>query len=107
MKTMRSLKNYKNNIKNRIFIQNLLIFICIAAIAALLFFQLRPKVVVVSNRDECGPIGNTISHTINSEDTCINSCRSACKSYKYEYFKSKFIYNKEMVCNNCTCYCTE
>ncbi len=98
-------KKYKRKVKNRILLQNLLIVICLVAIAVYLYIKLRPEHIVLQAVDECGPMsGNMISHTINDEGECANACRATCLSYEYDFRDSEFTM-KGLECNECTCTC--
>ncbi|MBD3203370.1 hypothetical protein GF327_03690 [Candidatus Woesearchaeota archaeon] len=97
--------SYKKKIKKKIYLQNILILICVVLLGYLVYAKFRPEIVKVPVKDDCGPIGNTISHLISDNEDCVNACSSACKSFGHVYYKSKFIYNNEVRCNNCTCQC--
>ncbi|MBN2422092.1 hypothetical protein JXB41_02605 [Candidatus Woesearchaeota archaeon] len=102
---MNRLTKYQKKIKNKLFIQTVLILICVLSLIYFIYQRFRPEITELQLNDECGPIGNTISHSIATEESCINACNSACKSFKIRYHDCEFIYNREITCNNCTCYC--
>ena len=104
---MKRLTKYQKRIKNKIFLQNILVVICILVLILLIYLKLKPEITGFAVKDECGPIGRTISHSIGDEEACKNVCNSACKSFEFKYHDSIFIYNNEIMCNNCTCLCKE
>ncbi len=74
-------------------------------LSVLVFMKLQPATEWITIEDSCGPVGNTISHTISSEDQCENSCVAACLSFGKEFVDRKFEYNQEVRCNSCECLC--
>ncbi len=98
-------KRYDKSINSRILLQNILIIICIAAHVFLVSRQFRREKVVIPLKDECGPIGQTISHSIDNDEACQNNCYAACTSMDHTYSGHEYIYNNEIACNNCTCVC--
>ncbi|MBN1503277.1 hypothetical protein JW930_07095 [Candidatus Woesearchaeota archaeon] len=97
---------YSKKVKQRILVQNVLIVVCLLSIAVFFYLKLRPSFVTYAVRDECGPLGGTISHSIGSEDECANACKAACQSYEQKYKNMEFS-SSPGTCNNCTCICKE
>jgi hypothetical protein len=97
--------NYKKKIKKKILLQNILILLCLLGLAYFLFTIFKPEITTYAVKDSCGPIGNTISHSIDDQESCQNACNSVCKSFGLNFHKSEFLYMKEVTCNNCTCLC--
>ena len=96
--------DYKKSVRRRQMVQLVLVIVCIAAISAYFLFVTRPVITGHAVRDECGPIGGTISHSINDKDECINVCRAYCLSLKDEYYDVNFELLNEK-CNSCECFC--
>ena len=86
-------------------LQIILAVVCVVAIGIYIYFITRPIITAYSIEDECGPIGGTVSHPIDDEDTCSNACNAYCLSLKKSYDHSSFAYNLEKGCNNCDCFC--
>jgi hypothetical protein len=97
-------KKYKNRIKLLQSLQILLFIICILAFIFYLYKITRPEITLYIIKDECGPIGGSISHSIGDEDTCYNRCNADCISLKKEISSSQIIL-KQTECNICNCYC--
>lgn len=95
---------YSKDIKKRILFQNIMIGVCLVAVFVFLYLRLKPVLITYALKDECGPIGGTVSHTIDEEGGCQNACRSACESYGHTYYSSKFEF-VAVGCHNCTCVC--
>jgi len=95
---------YKNKIRLLKNLQIVLIVVCLVALVAYFYFITKPTITAYSVADECGPIGGTISHPIDDEDSCTNVCRAYCLSLKKDYHDSKFTLNI-LECNDCKCFC--
>jgi hypothetical protein len=87
-------------------IQIILIILCLVASAIYLYFITKPEVTKFTVDDECGPIGGTVSHSIDDDDSCSNACNAYCISMQKKYKKSSFKFELN-ACNTCTCYCQE
>ena len=100
------MSKYKRNVKRLKTVQIVLVAVCILAFAVYGYFLFRPKITGYTVRDECGPIGGTVSHSIDDVDACTNACNAYCKSLDKEYFDSSFdeAFNE---CNSCKCQCQE
>ena len=85
-------------------LQLALIFICVAGIFAYILFITKPEITAYAIKDECGPIGGSISHSIDDEDTCGNACSAYCLSMGEKFHKSAFEI-KGLECNKCDCLC--
>src|SRR3990170_3386152 len=90
-----------NLLKN---IQLILVIACVIAVAAYGYFITRPEIIFYELKDECGPIGGSISHPLDDEDACGNACLAYCLSRKMQIHDSKFVL-RDPKCNMCTCYC--
>ena len=80
--------------------------VCIFVIIGYLYYLTRPTITQNTLIDECGPIGGTISHSIDDDDSCSNMCRAYCKSTQKEFHDTDFTL-KGVGCNDCECYCKE
>ena len=98
------MSRYADRVKKLKLLQASLIIICVLGIAFFFYYLLKPKVVEYPLKDECGPIGGAISHSIDDEDTCGNACSAYCQSTGKSYHDSKFTMIPE-ACNQCTCQC--
>jgi len=100
------MSRYKNKIKFLQTLQVVLIVACVLALAGFAIMVNKPKVSKYNVKDECGPIGGSISHSIDDIDACKNACKAYCQSMKKEFHDSSFEQNIE-ICNTCTCYCKD
>jgi hypothetical protein len=87
-------------------LQTLGIVILLIAGAVFLYIATRPEIIRYDIPDECGPIGGSISHTLDDADSCQNACNAYCLSLKHTYETSRFEL-VENACNTCECYCEE
>jgi hypothetical protein len=99
-------KSYKKQVQRLKRLQAILMIVCLLVFISYAYFITRPKISSYDVKDECGPIGGTISHPIDDEDACDNICGATCLSKDKLFHKSKFVL-KDPECNICTCYCKE
>ena len=98
--------SYKSRINRLKRIQLVLVIVCVLAIAVYGFIITRPEITSYVVKDECGPIGGTISHPIDDEDACSNACRAYCLSLEKKFHDSDFKLRFDE-CNSCNCECEE
>jgi hypothetical protein len=96
--------SYEDKVSKLKKIQFILIIICVIAFLAYVFFITRPEITAHVVRDECGPIGGTISHSIDDVDTCENACNAYCSSIGQNFHSVEF-YMQGAECNTCDCFC--
>ena len=97
---------YHKKVRQMQKLQIILVIVCLIAGAVFIYFATRPNIIEYSVPDECGPIGGSVSHTLDDADACANACNAYCLSLKQTYATSAF----EAVpgrCNDCRCYCEE
>ena len=99
-------KKYRTLVRNLKALQILLVLLCVLAFAGYGYFLFRPDITSYAIKDECGPIGGRISHSIEDVDVCNNACNAYCTSKDKGLDSSEF---KEYTtkCNSCTCFCSE
>lgn len=100
------MSKYSKNVKKMQLMQVALIAVCIVALVIWLIIFTRPKLVEYTVPDECGPIGGSISHSIDDSDACMNACSAYCQSLKQEYHDSAFE-ESTLECHSCVCECKE
>ena len=100
------MSKYSNNVNRLKKLQVFLAAACLLALAVYGFVITRPTITSYVVKDECGPIGGTISHSIDDHDTCANACNAYCGSLDKEYYSSKFEENN-IECHSCDCKCKE
>ncbi|MBN2368108.1 hypothetical protein JXC34_03740 [Candidatus Woesearchaeota archaeon] len=99
-------RKYTASVKRMQAVQILLAVVCIAALMAYVFFLTRPSVTSFVIKDECGPIGGRISHSIDDQDVCNNACNAYCNSVDKKFQKGEFEERLNQ-CNRCECFCAE
>ena len=100
------MSTYRDQVNRLKKVQVALVIICIIIFAVYLYFVRKPSITGYIVKDECGPIGGTVSHPIDDVDTCMNKCRADCLSYGKEYHRSEFTI-KDPDCNLCECFCKD
>ena len=98
--------SYDKRIKTLKYVQIILIVVLVSTFFYYFFKVTSPNVTGYVVKDECGPIGGRISHSINDNDGCSNACRAYCLSLQEVYSDSKFELKSEG-CNTCNCFCQE
>lgn len=100
------IRDFKKKIDFNKKIQIILIIVCLFLFLLYAFYLFKPKIISFDYNDECGlmPGGNSLTHTIVSEDMCNNACYSYCISYEKKLLKSYFK-EQQNKCNLCKCYC--
>ena len=100
------MSKYSKRVKKLKRMQLILVAACVVAFLIWIVIFTRPEISEYDLRDECGPIGGTISHSIDDEDACINFCNANCQSLDKEYHSSQFSL-RTLECNSCKCFCKE
>ncbi|MBU0757706.1 MAG: hypothetical protein KKF44_06560 [Nanoarchaeota archaeon] len=100
-------KRYAAWVRQRTRMQTVLLIILVCVLILFVYVKMKPVITELPVKDSCGPIGNTISHSIGDSDMCENSCDSACRSFELKFYKSRFVYKNEAGCNDCICQCKE
>ena len=85
-----------NLLKN---VQLILVILCIVMLLVYLYYITRPKLSSYDLKDECGPIGGSISHPLDDTDSCSNACLAYCTSIEKKLHDSKFEL-KDPQCNS-------
>jgi len=96
---------YSKKVKKMQKLQAVLIVVCIIAMAIFFIYKFKPELTEYDIRDECGPIGGAISHSIDDGDACKNACTARCLSFDKEYHSTDFLENNLEGCHTCTCFC--
>ena len=100
------MSKYSKRVRKLERLQLILVAVCLIALIIWLIIFTRPKVSEYNIKDECGPIGGSISHSIDDEDSCVNVCNAYCQALIKEYHDSEFILSNTN-CHSCKCYCKE
>lgn len=100
------MNQYQSKVKKLQKLQFFLILICAVLIFGFVLYVNKPSITGFVVRDDCGPIGGTISHSIDDEDSCKNACVAYCQSLKQEYHDFDFV-SSQTKCNSCDCLCKE
>ncbi|MFH2020656.1 MAG: hypothetical protein ABIJ34_04530 [archaeon] len=100
------MKKYEQQIKMLKRLQLALLAVCVIGAGIILFLNTRPELSSYLVKDDCGPIGGAISHSIDDEDSCMNGCTANCLSLKQTYYDSKFDLSS-LGCNSCNCTCKQ
>ncbi len=98
------MSRYSEKIKKLQLVQSVLIIVCVIGMAIFFYYLLKPKITSYQIKDECGPIGGAISHSLDDEDSCTNACNAYCVSIEKRYHEGRFTQNLEG-CNLCDCSC--
>ena len=97
---------YHKKVKLMQNLQIFLVVVCLIAAGIFMYIATRPNIIRYDLEDECGPIGGSVSHTLDDADACQNACNAYCLSLKHTYETSVFTL-AEGGCNKCECYCEE
>lgn len=100
------MSKYSSRVKKLERVQLVLIAVCVIALIIWAIVFTRPKVTEYNIKDECGPIGGSVSHSIDDDDSCVNICSAYCQSLVKKYHDSEFTLSA-LECNSCKCYCKE
>ncbi|MBT3464834.1 hypothetical protein HN451_07610, partial [archaeon] len=96
---------FKKHVKKLIYIQTFLIVVLLVALA---YFSYQKffinEITIEYAKDECGPIGGRISHSLKNEGECDNMCHAICSSKDKELKESLFDF-KTTPCYTCECHC--
>jgi hypothetical protein len=98
-------KKYSQNVELMKKVQVFLLILCLAAVAAYLYFLFQPEITRFEIKDECGPISGTIMHSIKDTDSCSNACHNQYCTKGKQVLRTEF--NATLPCNTCICYCKE
>ncbi|MCM2325673.1 MAG: hypothetical protein NDI94_04365 [Candidatus Woesearchaeota archaeon] len=98
------MSKYSDKVKKLQVLQMILVVVCLGLIVFFIISMLKPKIVKYEVKDECGPIGGSISHSIDDDDSCSNACSAYCLSLQKGFHESAFIASNR-TCNTCDCFC--
>ena len=98
--------NSKARIQKKMHIQAALLVICFVCLGVFAYLRFRPNVTGFVIADECGPIGNSVSHSIDDIGQCENICKVNCEGEQKTYHHSVFKLGG-LGCNECACFCRE
>ena len=96
---------FQKHVKRLILLQTILIAVLLLALSYVIYTKFFVKEIKVEfAKDECGPIGGRISHSIKNEGECDNMCHAICTSKQLDVKESIFDF-KTQPCYTCECHC--